>query len=206
VLTQEENQIMTDKTKTLDFCDRGLVAAAVKRCVEERASNCRELGDMFTAIGFRTQNGAPISKSAMHIKMRHYGIDPCFPVPDWAEADAKIKKWHKEGRRPPEIVRMLNDRLARPDDRSLRWNDRIVRQRLTAMGLRRCPRCGQLNEALAEEKLPDMTERRNHTGKRTRAEKAADIAEICALIDAFGYTHRPWGERGREDEEDDGDE
>jgi len=204
VLTKEEHQIMTDEPKTLDFCDRGLVAAAVKACVAEGARNCRELGDMFTAIGFRTQNGVPISKSAMHIKMRHYGIDPCFPVPDWAEADRMIKRWHKQGRRPPEIVRMLNDRVARPDDRSLRWNERVVRQRLAALGLRRCPTCGQLGEETPEEKLPDMTERRSHTGKRTRAERAADVNEICALIDALGFTHRPWGERGRE--EDDGDE
>jgi hypothetical protein len=189
------------ETKTLDFSDRHLVACAVKVCVAEGATNCRELADMFSLIGFRTQNGNVISKSAIHIKLRRYGIDPGFPVPAWDEADRMIRRWHTEGRRPPEIVRMLNDRIHRPDSEGV-WQERIVRQRLTALGLRRCPMCQQLGKETPEEALPKLPERRNHPGKRTQAERERDIAEMCALIDELGINDRSWGER---EDEDDGD-
>jgi hypothetical protein len=191
---------MSAETKVMDFNDRHLVIAAVSACIAEGARNYVQLAEMLTMIGFRTQNGTPISDAVIHIKLRRYGIDPEFPKPDWSECDRMIRRWHKEGRKSPEIIRMLNDRVKRPDTEGV-WNERVVRQRLTAMGIRRCPMCQQLNESLAEGELPKLPERRNHPGKRTQAERERDINEVCALIEELGITARRWGER--EDEEDD---
>jgi hypothetical protein len=190
------------ETKTLDFNNRNLVVAVVKACVIEGARNYVELAEMLTMIGFRTQNGTPISDAVIHIKLRRYGIDPEFPKPEWSECDRMIRRWHREGRKTPEIIRMLNDRVKRPDAEGV-WNERVVRQRLTAMGLRRCPMCQQLNVALADEELPKLPERRPHRGKRTRAERERDINEVCALVD--GLTAQGVIARGRSADEDDGD-
>jgi hypothetical protein len=212
VLIQEENQIMTAETKptetrVMDFNDRHLVIAAVKACIAEGARNYIELAELLTAIGFRTRNGTPISDAVIHIKLRRYGFAPEFPKPDWSECDRMIRRWHKEGRKPPEIARMLNDRIKRPDSVGV-WQERIVRQRLTALGLRRCPTCQQLNQALAEDELPKMVERRRHPGKLSRSEREANINGMCALLESMGLGENyraGWG-AGSDDEDADDDD
>src|SRR5262249_1674926 len=128
----------------LDFGDIDLLRAAIAAAVEAGAENYVDLSAALNAVGFVTRDGKPITPQTVRAKVvRHkipFATRGAGHWLDFEEADREIAKlWRRQVRKPSDVARRLNKRVAHPE--GCAWNYQHVRRRQVVMGLARCPTC-----------------------------------------------------------------